>query len=196
MKQKQKEIVWQSIGFFMFIYLFSVINFVDLRFVKYFSCFAFALIALGFMMKLQNEFLNQLTLSYLIVSIYLLARQAIWISQYGIDPGASFTYQQINAPENTFPFWVHILMHGIPIPLVIIVMFEKKMKVNWKYFIITITLLAAWSYTMDAERFIFIADFWIAYPLGIPLTFLYLYLYDKFILPYITRKTRDKNMEK
>ncbi|MHA1684570.1 MAG: hypothetical protein ACTSUE_26770 [Promethearchaeota archaeon] len=188
MELQQREKWYQCIGIGMFVWLFSVINFVDLRFVEYFSCFAFGLIALGFVLKLRYDFLNLLTISYLVVSVYLLARQAIWVGTYGLD--ANFTYQE--PAMEPFPWWIHVVMHGFPVPLVFVVMEEKKTEVTWKNFAIFTLILVTWSYTIDAERFLGIVDFYIAYPLGIPLTVVYLFIYQKYLLPRIMIKGKGK----
>ena len=179
MQNVTKEKIYQVIGIGMFCYLFSVINFVDTRFVEYFSCFSFAIIALGFLLKLKFKFLNLFTISYLIVSIYLIVLQIIWISEKGLN--ASFTYQ--NTEITAFPWWIHVIMHGTPIPLVFLVIYDKKTVVNWKNFTIIITMLLLWSYIIDGERFIGISLFWIAYPIGIPLTLIYLLIYTKLVRP-------------
>jgi hypothetical protein len=179
MQNGTKEKIYQVIGIGMFCYLFSVINFVDTRFVEYFSCFSFAIIALGFLLKLKFKFLNLFTISYLIVSIYLIVLQLIWISENGLN--ASFTYQN---PEITgFPWWIHVIMHGTPIPLVFLVIYDKKTEINWKNFTIIIIILLLWSYIIDGERFIGIPLFWIAYPIGIPLSIFYLLIYTKLVRP-------------
>ncbi|MFX0100730.1 MAG: hypothetical protein ACFFCS_14235, partial [Candidatus Hodarchaeota archaeon] len=187
-----KEKIYQVIGVAMFCWLFGVIRFVDPRFALYFSCFAFGLMCLAFVMKLKNEFLNFTILSYLIVSFYLIGRQMLWIGGNGID--TCFTY--LDATRSCFPFWVHLIMHGLPIPLCFYIMFEKKMHVNWKHFLILVIILVVWSYTMDGERFIGLPDFLIAYPLGIPLTVVYLYIYERFILPWIVKRETKKRKEK
>ncbi|MBD3187450.1 hypothetical protein GF325_11515 [Candidatus Bathyarchaeota archaeon] len=122
-----------------------------------------------------------MTISYLVVCVYLLARQAIWIGMHGIE--ANFTYQ--DPAMVAFPWWIHVIMHGTPIPLTFVVMVEKKPEVDWKMFAIISIMLVSWSYTMDAERFLAIPDFFIAYPLGLPLTVVYLLIYEKYIRPRI-----------
>ncbi|MHA1794021.1 MAG: hypothetical protein ACTSVI_15370 [Promethearchaeota archaeon] len=52
-----------------------------------------------------------MTLSYLIVSIYLIVRQVLWILTYGLD--ANFTYQDPDMAS--IPWWIHVVMHGTPI---------------------------------------------------------------------------------
>lgn len=174
---------YQVAGVAMFTYLFAVIKF-DYQFAYYFSCFCYALIALGLVLKLKNEFLNMLTISYLIVCIYLLVRQALWIGEHGLD--ADYAWLDTSQPGP--PFWIHIIMHGLPIPVVVLVMIKTRVQVNWKTFVVIVLMLVAWSYTMDAERFLGLEDFFIAYPLGIPLTVVYLLVYQKYLRPRLLAK--------
>ena len=187
MEEKRLEMIYQAIGVAMFIWLFAVIRY-DQRFVLYFSCFSFGMIALGMVLKLKNEWLNLFTVAYLIVSIYLLVRQALWISQYGLE--ADYTY--LNPAVNGAPWFIHVIMHGTPIPIVLYIIGNKKIKVDWNKFIVIAWVLVTWSYTMDYERFIGMPDFWIAYPVGLPLTVLYFWIYGKWIRPYlITRQNKQ-----
>lgn len=183
-----KEHAFQATGVAMIVFYLAVIKLVDLRFFIFFSCFSFLLMAMAFLFKLKNKFLNLVTISYLIVSIYLLARQGLWVAEHGLDPGASFTYQILDAPGHTFPFWIHLVFHGLPVPLAFLVMVETRQQVNWKHFAIIVVILVAWSYTMDVERFVGILDFWIAYPLGLPLTFVYMVLYQRYLRPLFVKK--------
>nr|MDO8083653.1 hypothetical protein [Candidatus Sigynarchaeum springense] len=182
METEKKEHAYQIIGVAMCIWLAAVFIY-DWRFMLYFSCFSFAIMAVGMLAKLHNYYLNLFTVSYLIVSVYLLARQALWVAQYGV--AADYTYLIANPDplSKVAPWWIHVVMHGIPIPLVFLIMAEKKIAVDWKKFAIIAIILVAWSYTMDGYRFILMPDFWIAYPLGIPLTVVYLYVYNKWIRP-------------
>nr|MDO8116333.1 hypothetical protein [Candidatus Sigynarchaeota archaeon] len=102
MEENIKEKLYFAAGIGMFCWLFGVINY-DTRFAEYFSCFSFGIIALGMVLKLKNEFLNNFTIAYLIVSIYLLARQFLWIGTYGLC--ADYTYLDPNTCGA--PFWVH-----------------------------------------------------------------------------------------
>ncbi|MEX2684591.1 MAG: hypothetical protein Q6373_023675 [Candidatus Sigynarchaeota archaeon] len=188
METKKKEKIYQLIGIAMYIWLVAVFIY-DWRFMLYFSCFSFAVMAAGMLAKLRNYYLNLFTVSYLIVSVYLLARQALWVAQYGV--AADYTYLITNPDpfSKVAPWWIHVVMHGVPIPLVFLIMGEKKIAVDWKKFAIITMILVAWSYTMDGYRFIGMPDFWIAYPLGIPLTAIYLYVYNKWIRPKLLSAT-------
>ncbi len=86
------------------------------------------------------------------------------INSYSSPVCADYTSLDLNTCGA--PFWVHLVMHGIPVPLVFLVMVEKKTVVNGRYVLVIIGILAVWSYKMDAERFIGLPDFWIAYPVG------------------------------
>ncbi len=180
METTKKERLYLIIGIAMFVWLAAVFIY-DWKFMTYFSCFAFAVIAAGMVTKLRCYYLNLFTVSYLIVSIYLLTRQALWVAQYGV--AADYTYLVPFPTYEVAPWWIHVVMHGSTIPLVFLVMAEKKIAVDWKKFAVIAIVLVVWSYTMDWERFIKMPDFWIAYPLGIPLTVLYLFVYNKWILP-------------
>nr|MDO8115215.1 hypothetical protein [Candidatus Sigynarchaeota archaeon] len=182
MEEKKLEMIYQAIGVAMFIWLFAVIRY-DLRFAEYFSCFAFGVMALGMLLKMKNEWLNLFTVSYLIVSFYLLTRQAIWVGTYGLN--ADYTYLIPLPATPGAPWFVHVIMHGVPIPLVFLIMAKTKLAIDWKKFVIVTLLLVVWSYTMDGERFIGMPDFWIAYPVGIPLTVVYLYVYNRWIRPIL-----------
>jgi hypothetical protein len=178
MEPGKKEQVYLITGLAMFGWLVAVFIY-DWRFMMYFSCFSFAIIAAGMVAKLRSYWLNLFTVSYLIVSIYLLSRQALWVAAFG--PEADYTY--LNQAVVGAPWWIHVVMHGLPIPIVFLIMAEKKIAVDWKKFATITILLVVWSYTMDGVRFIGMSDFWIAYPLGIPLTILYLLVYSKWIRP-------------
>ncbi|NMC08563.1 MAG: hypothetical protein GYA24_25365 [Candidatus Lokiarchaeota archaeon] len=192
MESAKKEQLYVISGIAMFSWLAAVFIY-DWRFMTYFSCFSFAIIAAGMVAKLRNYYLNLFTLSYLIVSIYLLSRQAIWISLYGIE--ADYTYLVAYPTYPVAPWWIHVVMHGVPIPLVLLVMAEKKIAVDWKKFAVVVILLVAWSYTMDVARFIGMPDFWIAYPLGIPLTVVYLLVYGKWIRPKLLASSAGSKKE-
>jgi hypothetical protein len=178
METTKKEQLYLVIGIAMFVWLVAVLIY-DWRFMTYFSCFSFAVIAAGMVAKLRNYYLNLFTVSYLIVSIYLLSRQAIWVATYGLE--ADYTY--LNPLAVGAPWWIHVVMHGSTIPLVFLIMGEKKIAVDWKKFAIIAIVLVTWSYTIDIYRFVGMPDFWIAYPLGIPLTVVYLFVYSKWIRP-------------
>jgi len=177
---EQKERLYVVIGIAMFVYLAGVIIY-KWQFATYFSCFSFALIAIGFVLKLKNDWLNLFTITYLIVAVYLISFQMIWIGMHGIY--ADYTYLNPVPSSSSPPFWIHIVMHGLPIVLVFVVIAEKGTAVNWKRFVVLLCILAAWSYTIDVYRFIHISLFWIAYPLGVPLTIIWLYVYGKVIRP-------------
>ncbi|HME51199.1 MAG TPA: hypothetical protein VKM55_03205 [Candidatus Lokiarchaeia archaeon] len=187
MNEQRREMIYQAIGVAMFVWLFAVIRY-DQRFVLYFSCFAFGVMALGMLLKLKNEWLNLFTVSYLIVSVYLLTRQALWVGQYG--PEADFTY--LNPAVTGAPWFIHVVMHGTPILLVLYIIGNKKIAVDWKKFIVIASVLVIWSYTMDFERFIGLPDFWIAYPVGIPLTVVYMWIYGKWIRPYLIAREKKR----
>lgn len=190
MEEKRREMIYQTIGVAMFIWLFAVIRY-DQRFVLYFSCFSFGVIALGMLLKLKNEWLNLFTVSYLIVSIYLLTRQAMWVYQYG--PETDFTY--LNPSATGAPWFIHVVMHGTPIPIVLYNIGNKKITIDPKKFVFIAIVLIIWSYTMDYERFIGLPDFWIAYPVGIPLTVVYLWIYSKWIRPYLIAREQKRAEE-
>ncbi len=180
METTKKEQIYLICGIAMCVWLAAVFIY-DWRFMTYFSCFAFAVMAVGMLAKLRNYYLNLFTLSYLIVSVYLLTRQALWVAQHGV--AADYTYLVANPDYVAAPWWIHVVMHGSPIALVLLIMAEKKIAVDWKKFAIIAIILVAWSYTMDVARFIGMVEFWIAYPLGIPLTVVYLFVYSKWIRP-------------
>ncbi len=182
METARKEQLYLVIGIAMFGWLAAVFIY-DWRFMTYFSCFAFAVIAAGMVAKLRNYYLNLFTVSYLIVSIYLLSRQVLWVSQYGVAADYTYLIANPNPDSLVAPWWIHVVMHGIPIPLVFLIIGEKKIAVDWKKFAIIAIVLVAWSYTMDVYRFVGMPDFWIAYPLGVPLTVVYLFVYSKWIRP-------------
>jgi hypothetical protein len=156
METTKKEQLYLIGGIAMFIWLAAVFIY-DWRFMTYFSCFAFAVIAAGMVAKLRNYYLNLFTVSYLIVSIYLLTRQALWVAQYGV--AADYTYLVPSPTYEAAPWWIHVVMHGSTIPLVFLIMYEKKIAVEWKKFAIIAIVLVAWSYTIDAVRFIGMPDF-------------------------------------
>jgi len=190
MEEKQREMIYQAIGVAMFLWLFAVIRY-DQKFVLYFSCFSFGVIALGMLLKLKNEWLNLFTVAYLIVSIYLLVRQAMWVGQYGID--ADYTY--LISSKTGAPWFIHVVMHGTPVPIVLYIIGNKKIAIDWKKFVLIAIILVTWSYTMDFERFISMPDFWIAYPVGLPLTVVYLWIYGKWIRPYLLTRAKNRAAE-
>jgi hypothetical protein len=192
METTKKEQCYMVTGIAMFGWLAAVFIY-DWRFMTYFSCFSFAVIAAGMVAKLRSYYLNLFTVSYLIVSIYLLSRQALWVGQYGIT--ADYTYLVANPDYVVAPWWIHVVMHGLPIPIVFLIMGEKKIAVDWKKFVTIAIILVAWSYTMDIVRFIGMPDFWIAYPLGIPLTVVYLLVYHKWILPKLLNGSQGMKKE-
>ncbi|MHA1890895.1 MAG: hypothetical protein ACTSYS_07885 [Promethearchaeota archaeon] len=66
-------------------------------------------------------------------------------------------------------------------------MLDKRPKVNWRHFAVIVLILVVWGYIIDTERFLYIPDFYIAYPLGIPLIVIYLWVYDKYIRDFLNR---------
>jgi hypothetical protein len=178
METAKKERIYLITGIAMFAWLVAVFIY-DWRFMTYFSCFSFGIIAAGMVARLRSYYLNLFTVSYLIVGIYMLSRQAIWVTIYGLN--ADYTY--LNPAEPGAPWFVHVVMHGLPIPIVFLIMAEKGIAIDWKKFATIAIVLVAWSYTMDVARFVGMPDFWIAYPLGIPLTVVYLLVYSKWIRP-------------
>ena len=179
------EYYYMAIGIAMLVYLGAVIIY-DWRFATYFSCFSFALMAMGLVLRLRNGWLNLFTICFLVTAVYLISYQMIWIGTYGIY--ADFTY--LNPSEPGAPFWVHIIMHGLPIALCFLVIAKKGAvtPVNWKRFAGLVCILVAWSYTMDVARFVGMPMFWIAYPLGLPLTVIWLLVYEKVIRPRLPKK--------
>jgi hypothetical protein len=81
-----------------------------------------------------------------------------------------------------------VINHLQPIPLAAWVMIRRRPAVSWKIFGVQILLLAAWSYTVDAQRFLGIPVMVVAYPVGIPVAVLYLLGYQRLLLPRLERR--------